>query len=1458
MKTNWTTRAALLLLTGLATQPILADTVSAPHRIDAKSCDADSVLLYGYNRTSSYMSMSSLDGGVYSFQCGKHNTAQLEADANKVPEGSLCFYAAGKFYNVTSDYNWLTGATTTTLTGYNAQTWEKESEVATSLSLSKQPTYSQSSGKVYTMVYGGSWDPWLCTLDPATGDTTLVAALEASLYYDGFCAGDNGVVYAFNSTTYVMSAINTVTGETQEVGEITSPGTYYTSVFDSKSGRIIYVAGEDSEVKFYAINPNDASQTELGTVPGKMMLAGLYIPDAVAGAPDAVTGLSIAYKETGGTAATVSFNVPTKTCDGQTLAGTLTARVSIDGTLEEQECQPGATVTLDKTLGEGAHVIEVSLRNEAGTSPLRRLNTYAGKDVPGAVENLAFSIGEDGKASLSWTAPSTSQGGGEVDDASLNYRVVREPNSVVVAESLTDTQFEEQLTDAFAHYYYKVTAYSGANAGATATTGEVKWGTVDVPPFLEDFEDWEDFSRFTVVNPLDDGYDGWSNMSGSAYTMPNGQTASDYYLFSPAVRLKKGETYTLSFNTSVSSYKDEEAKLIVTLAPEKITDASRHTVLLDTMTLSGSAKTAHYKDMKVEADGEYYLCFHAVSDISAGQMALDDVKMVVSSLASAPDSVGALTVTPGEKGALTAKVAFTTPDKAADGGSIGALTSVSVYRGAESDVPAYSWTAPEKGQQLEWTDTEAAEGINTYRVVAHSAEGKGMDAHGEAYVGFDSPLAVTALKASAKADDPTVAVLSWDAAAIKGRHGGYVDPAEVTYTIERLDDVDAYYRNSVATNLTTTTYTDDSFAMPEGKRQNIVKYYVTAANVMGTSPEVSVLLTLGQPYDLPYAESFAESGYSSAPWTPVTEQGKASWATNNGVLTDVKPYDGDHGMLQFANKGVGAAEGTLQSPRISLQGAADATLSFYLYHGALAEEGDLTLSVLVSKDDAAPVELATIDYNNGDEGWTRHNISLGDVSTAANAVVYLKGYALDASAALFLDKLEVYKTQASDLALSNLSMPEKAQPGQSAEAVVEVSNVGKNDFGAYTVNLYKADELVATAEGQALAAGTNAKLVLPVSINMADAYKTTAYRAALIATGDDNDTNNSSQTVAVYVVGNTLPTPHLAGDAENGKIVLYWDAPNEEAPVEKLESFENCIPYALDDFEGWTTHDGDGAQTYYSKYWTKVTNAKAPMAWEVWDYSIVTDDGFNPMGDAEAFAPHAGEKCLISFSAIEESWFGDYSVANDNWAISPKVVEGTDVTFWMKSLQSANNEYFEVLVSYDDELDDSPADDFEVLCRDSLTTQDWQKFSVTLPLGATHFAIRGCTPTNGYVVLLDDVTFTPAEGAVKEVTLVGYNVYRDGVLVASGLDDNTYTEESDQQAHTYNVTAVWTDGESTFSNDYLVSTETGIGTASAPTGTDVVAVYTTGGVQVAKSARNLPIGVYLMKTADGKVVKVAK
>lgn len=104
---------------------------------------------------------------------------------------------------------------------------------------------------------------------------------------------------------------------------------------------------------------------------------------------------------------------------------------------------------------------------------------------------------------------------------------------------------------------------------------------------------------------------------------------------------------------------------------------------------------------------------------------------------------------------------------------------------------------------------------------------------------------------------------------------------------------------------------------------------------------------------------------------------------------------------------------------------------------------------------------------------------------------------------------------------------------------------------------------------------------------------------------------------------------------------------------------------------------------------------------------------------------------------------------------------------------------------------------------------EWEEYRIALPAGAKYFAIR-CVSDGCMAFMLDNITYTPAGAIVDEISLMGYNVYRDGVkLNAAPVGESSFDDADVENGntYTYKVTAVYDKGESVYSNEVTVKYE---------------------------------------------------
>ena len=90
------------------------------------------------------------------------------------------------------------------------------------------------------------------------------------------------------------------------------------------------------------------------------------------------------------------------------------------------------------------------------------------------------------------------------------------------------------------------------------------------------------------------------------------------------------------------------------------------------------------------------------------------------------------------------------------------------------------------------------------------------------------------------------------------------------------------------------------------------------------------------------------------------------------------------------------------------------------------------------------------------------------------------------------------------------------------------------------------------------------------------------------------------------------------------------------------------------------------------------------------------------------------------------------------------------------------------------------------------------EYTVDLPEGTTHFAIRSCA-SGSYLLMVEDITFKRLEGFDGE--LLGYNVYRNGTKITpEPVKDVAFTDnDPDREMCTYHVSAMYDKGESELS-----------------------------------------------------------
>ncbi len=1445
----------------------------ATGNINAAANNADSLLVYGIYKSTEDQNATTPGFELYSFHSAPVIDLTSEAAGKKLPNGTVYVRVKDNYYIFNAGK----------VTICDAKTGEvKQDDIAFQLNGEdvtpmQAATYDPLTGKIYVIYWGANYGKSILAFDPTSHTSEYLANLPG--YPLSVAAAPDGKLYFMNYPATLYS-FDKETKENTKLFDNVKAGKSYQNGTASQSGAFDWATGDlylanltqDWKTHLTRIDVHTGKAIDIAEFPQSERMVGLYIPTAEKDAPAAASKISYADGK-------LLFTAPSKTySSGMDLSGSLTAYITPDGgTTIEKTVTPGESVEMTLDLADGKHSVMIEVGNAAGRSTARRLDTFVGTDVPVAVGNLQFTT-EDGKnATVSWTVPTLSAHGGPIDDTTLNYRVVRYPDEEVVAEGLKDTTVKDVLPDTHARYYYEVTAYASDRMGETATSNIIPAGDTWVPPYTETFDTQDDFDFFKVIDANQDGQT-WvytlpqvANANGFAYLHGNGVRdvdtgiyeghGNDDYLVTPKIQLKANTDYRLKFNTYDNWLTNEYMTVLI----GKKNQVTGDEIVVKKFTDLHS-NSQYSLLFSVPDDGDYYLMLHGDNPGESVSILLDNLGIDVYSSFNGPASSTDVVATAGEKGALSNTLSFVAPTKTYKDGSLDKISYINVYRN-DSKKPVHVFDSPKPGEHLSWTDSDVEQGSVTYRIVAYSEVGQGCEALVTNWVGLDMPAMPTGVKV--KMNDDNHAVLTWEKVGDKGMHGGYVNPDDVKYVLCRYNEYNYMNHWETVTDSTSElTLTDESYDVPDGT-QVYLDYLVVAGNEAGSSDGAGTGIVIGKPYDRPYEESFAGGVAGKDPWTLAANSYNYAWQMVTGSGLAVKPYDGDEGMIQFALRDADSNNQVLMGPRISLADAANAELSFFMYHGFEAEEGDLQLDVWTNYDDEGWNKSVTVEYNNGQDGWARYSLPMR--KDAKNVQIAFGGYAADASAAIYVDRLKIAEAVANDMAVESVAIAKKrVEAGDSTTVTVGVANYGLQKADSYKVVLTRNGEPYAEKYGEAIEQNHAVRVEFTIPTTKAEAAKSYTYRAAVVNEGDTNIANDSSAVVKLYVHGSVLPAVEkLEGSVAPGSVNLTWQKPAKSEIADAVtDGFDDYESFIIDGIGDWTTYDGDGTPTAYFNG-PQIAHAYEAKAWQVW---APEEAGFS-IEKFDVLTPHSGTKYLACWAASD----GSTSILpNDDWLISSEVTGGTDVSFYYRKPNDGSDpQIFEMLYSTTDKDPES----FTVFDRDSIpTSTDWKLFEYTLPADAKYFALRSCSKGTYTVAFLDDITYTPLYGTTTPVTLLGYNVYRDDELIAENVASTSYTDNAAPEGnHTYYVTAVWKEGESNSSESYEASVISGIsaaktlGSVSVTTSRNLLTVNGAAGQRVEvmnlagqtlfrgvagdNTSVSVSCGAYLVKVG-GKTVKV--
>lgn len=910
-----------------------------------------------------------------------------------------------------------------------------------------------------------------------------------------------------------------------------------------------------------------------------------------------------------------------------------------------------------------------------------------------------------------------------------------------------------------------------------------KVGDAYATPFVLNFSESNQEEYITVYDLNEDlatwvyEYEEWNSTGKMSYNYgsydPDPLVPANDYIVTVPIALKNDRNYIFRCDYDCSVIrKQEDIESAASFAIGEGDDYVNFTKITPTYDLDN--KTIEYI-LQVPTNGNYRIAISAQGSLARGRFMVLNVSLSDNDVFSAPSAVKEFEVTAAEKGQLSATGSFVLPDTLINGEAITSFTKAEVYRDSlliatieEGLTASGKVTFVDNGEGME-------HGFHTYKVLACNENGNGRATEQTIYVGVDTPLAPQNVEAYDNVDN---IVITWEAPT-GGVNGQYVDTESLSYMIE----TSSY--DTIARDLTTYTYTHE---MDMTGKQDIIQFSVMAASAAGISERTaSYPVSLGDAYTLPFYESFPGMvPYNDQQWWAVSTNPYCNFYYNMDECVD-----DDEGCVH--SYGWAGDEMELNSGKISLAGATNPAMFFSYY---ISPGLDYKLQVeIFNPDNRTSTVIGTIDSKERTEpdGWYKQVYSLNDFKECRYIILRFRTIFGEDEGNVFIDDINILDMKDNDLAVS-MKADNKGIYGKPINAEVKVKNMGMNLAENYTVNLYVDDKIVDSVAGEPLATGFYQTYTLsftpnataPESVNM---YAKIEYAEDMLAD------NNSSEVAVVSIPPRDFPTVEVYGELVEKVATLHWSAPDLSNMEPTLDDFESYEAWEYNEIGDWTLVDKDDERTY------GFNDFVFPNMWENKAYMVFNPSSVDPnyMDYHEDLAPYSGEQYLACFGVDE--WYAMMNYSNDDWLISP-LLSGAEqiISFYAKSYAEGLNESIEILYS----TTGKDTDDFVYLRSETSIPSEWTFFDAVVPEGTQYFAIR-CVSSYCYALFLDDISF---ESATDNLVMAGYNVYRDRELVAT-LDEYTTTYadvDATDGDHVYNVSVLYTAGESSISNDVILET----------------------------------------------------
>lgn len=574
--------------------------------------------IYGANL---YSESEDMAPGIYSFTDTPDSKLTCVYTDGDLRPNAGAVYANGKYYAVSyMDMGFMTIAYMLVydVSSYTMQDMVMIEDWNVSY-VSSDMTYDPSTGNIYacSLNADGSGNFNLSLFDTNTAKQTPIAPIERMC---ALAAAPDGTLYGIGAADGVLYKIDKTNAELTEVGPTgVQPENNQSATIDEDTGVMYWSAYTKDGGALYTVDTTTGQANKVFSYPDQTQIVGIYTLKAEHNEPAAPTEVSLNF-DGGSLNGTMDFNMPVNNFDEKPLTD---EKLNYDLTIDIDKkisgsAAPGEKVSVPLSFDEeGNHIFSLTVSNDAGTSEAVNMTRYIGFDTPKPVTDMKIAKDDNNKITLTWNQPESGVNEGYVDLNNLTYKIVRQPDNVVVDDKFKGTEFSEALTPEEKRIcYYEVSAMAADKSSDSTISNYVILGEHYLLPVDDDLTDWTRYPLYTVIDANGDKAT-WRYDLGTEsimYEWAYGD-GNDDWLITPSIYMEAGKQYVIT--ASLRNEAENVNTGIIEYAVGKDDTAAAMNTITDNITI----KSADFEDYKsdnfsVSEDGYYNVGIHIKGDDS--------------------------------------------------------------------------------------------------------------------------------------------------------------------------------------------------------------------------------------------------------------------------------------------------------------------------------------------------------------------------------------------------------------------------------------------------------------------------------------------------------------------------------------------------------------------------------------------------------------------------------------------------------------------------------------------------------------------------------------------------------------------------------------------------------------------------------------------------------------------------